>query len=250
MNRIRRILPPLLLAGGIAGAWELGVQLRWIDPLYFPAPSVILAALGGLLASGLIIDLGWTLGRLLFGVIAGGTVGLLLGMLLGVSKGVRSAAEPLIGALHPIPKVAVLPLVLLLMGMGDGPIVVLIAVTAFFPMVLNTMEGVRGIPLNYFEVARNYGAGRLLLFRRVLLPGSLPVIVAGAKMAVNTGFVVGIAAEILIAPTGLGARIWHAWQIFRPENLYAILVLISALGYLLSTSLNRLHRRFSPWDVG
>ena len=106
-------------------------------------------------------------------------------------------------AAHPIPKIAILPLVLIVFGIGETSKIVLIAVAAFFPMLINTMAGCDIHP-RHFEVAKNHGAGPLV-FRRVLWPGSLPLALAGARLALNTALVITVAVELLTARQGLGA---------------------------------------------
>jgi NitT/TauT family transport system permease protein len=156
-------------------------------------------------------------------------------------------ADPFVAALHPIPKLALLPLFMVLLGVGEAPKVFLVAVAAFFPMLINTTAGVRQINPMHFDLARNYGAGMVRVLGRVVLPGSLPLILAGFRLSANLALVITIAVEMISSEVGLGALVWLSWQLLRVELLYATLVVTALLGIGLSFSLERLERRLAPW---
>jgi NitT/TauT family transport system permease protein len=191
---------------------------------------------------------GATLFRMVPGLLLGGIPGLLLGLAMGWSSALRRAVDPLLMAIHPIPKIAILPLLMIFLGIGEASRIAVASVAAFFPMLINTMAGVRQINPLYFEVARNYGAGRLDLFRRVVFPGSLPMAMSGLRLAANVTLLVTIAAEIVMSDTGLGSLVWLAWETLRVELLYATLIVVSLLGITISTGLHRLHRALIPWQ--
>lgn len=241
-------IPLLILSGAVAG-WELSVHLGWISALFFPAPSVIAQTLLAQLMGGdLLTALGATLLRLSMGLLLGGGAGLLLGLIMGWSTRVRRALDPLVAALHPIPKIALLPLALVLFGIGETPKIVLIAVSTFFPMLINTVAGVQQIAPIHLDVARNYGATPLKLFRRVIVPGSLPLILTGVRIALNTALLVTIAVELLMAQEGLGSIIWMAWQTLRVEEMYATLIVIACLGMMGNGALAYGARYAMPWN--
>ena len=142
-----------------------------------------------------------------------------------------------------------LPLILILMGIGESTKIFVAAMGAFFPMVINTAAGVRQIHKIYFEVAQNYGASRSKVLLRVILPGSLPAIMTGLLLATNVTLLLTIAVEMVTARDGLGATIWLAWQTMRSENLWASLVLITLLGIGFNLLLRQLTRLFIPWQA-
>jgi NitT/TauT family transport system permease protein len=147
---------PVLLCGLILAIWEGTVQAGAVSSLFFPAPSAIARAIVRLLHGGQLLDnLGITLLRVLLGFSLGGICGVMLGLVLGWSPRLRVIIDPLIAAAHPIPKLAVFPLVMILFGIGETSKVIIIAVAAFFPMVINTMAGVHEIHPIHFEVAKN-----------------------------------------------------------------------------------------------
>ena len=229
--------------------WEWGARAGWVSRLFFPAPTTIIAALARQVASGeLVTDLSYTLTRLSLGLLLGAIPGLLLGLVMGWSKAVHAVAEPVVAALHPLPKLALLPLVLVIFGIGEQSKTVMIGLTAFFPMLINSMSGVQQIDALTWEVAHHYNARGWILLRRVILPGSLPMILAGAKLAVNAALLITVTVEMVTARQGLGATIWLAWQTLRTENLYATLIVIALLGLATNWVLEKLTARWIPWQ--
>jgi ABC-type nitrate/sulfonate/bicarbonate transport system permease component len=241
---------PVVVTAVVVIGWELLARVGVLSPVLFPAPSVILEALTASLASGeMVRSAAATLLRTSLGLLFGAVPGLLLGFAMGASTTLRRALDPLFAAVHPIPKIAILPLLMLFFGIGEGARVAVGAVAAFFPMLINTMAGVRQINPLFFEVARSYGATRSRIFRRVIVPGSLPMVFSGARLAVNVTLLVTIAAEIVMADQGLGSLVWLAWETLRVELLYATLVVIAVLGVALTGGLRLLRRALAPWQV-
>lgn len=222
---------PLAIASTIIGAWEASSRLGLISPLFFPAPSFVFATLIQMTAGGeLGIHVLTTLVRVLSGFVLGGLLGLTLGMYMGWSQSTRQVIDPLIAAIHPIPKISIFPLIMIVFGIGAASKLVVISIAAFFPMVINSMAGVRQIEPIYFDVARNYGANSWQIFTRVMLPGSMPMILAGARLALNLSLTITTGVELLMADTGLGSVIWLAWQTLRIEQLYATIFTLALLG--------------------
>jgi NitT/TauT family transport system permease protein len=220
-----------------------------ISRLFFPAPSAIARTLVVRIADGTLpTDLGLTLGRLALGMVTGGSLGLCVGLWLGWSPAARTIAGPFLAAVHPLPKLALLPLFLIILGIGEESKVALIALAAFFPMLINGMAGVRQIDDLTWEVARHYGARGWTLVRRVIIPGSLPMALAGVQLALNSALMVTVAVEMVTARRGLGATIWLAWQTLRTTELYAALFVIAALGVAGNALLGSVSRWLVPWQ--
>jgi NitT/TauT family transport system permease protein len=196
----------------------------------------------------LLLHLGVTLKRLALGVLLGGGPGLLAGLLMGWLPTLRAVLDPFVSALHPLPKLAILPLIMVIFGVNDKSLVVVSALGAFFPMLINTMEGVWRISSIYFEVAENYGASRWQVFWRVVWPGSRPWLLAGLRLAVNTTLLLTVGAEMVSAQQGLGQLILMAWQTMRTEEIYVILLLITLLGVLYTWALQRIAHFWMPWE--
>lgn len=232
---------PLLITLVALSAWEWSVRTGRLEALFFPAPSTIVRTLAGLFVDGTMTGhLRATLTRLLTGLAVGGIPGLLLGLAMGWSQRLRAIVDPFVAATHPIPKIAVLPLIMVLFGIGETSKVIAVAVAVFFPVLINSMAGVRQIDPIYFEVAESYGSSPFKVFTRIVLPGSLPMVLAGVRLALNVAMLFTIAVELVSAREGLGALIWLAWQTLRTEKLYAGLVVIAALGIAFNYLLQRL----------
>lgn len=239
----------LLILGGVLATWELAVHRRWVDALFFPAPSTIVRALGQALRDGtLVTALAATLARLGVGLSIGGSLGVGVGLLMGWSRRLYIVLDPFVAAFYPLPKIALLPLAMILFGIGESSKIVLIAVSSFFPMLINTLAGIQQIDPIYWEVAANYGATGGKLWRRVLLPGSLPLLLTGVRIALNTALIVTLSVELLTTQTGLGSQIWLAWQTMRLHQLYATLAVIAGLGYGFNQLITQLAVYLAPWQ--
>jgi NitT/TauT family transport system permease protein len=240
---------PLFIVALALAAWECAGRAGWISALYFPVPSRIATAIVQLLRHGLLAQaLLSTLARVFAGFLFGGVPGLILGLMMGWSRRLRSALDPLVAVFHPVPKVALLPLVLMVFGLGEASNIVIISIAAFFPMLINSMAGVRHIRPLHLEVAANYGASRWKVFTRVILPGSLPLVLTGVRLALNAVLLLTIVVELLVARRGLGALMWVARETFRTEQLYASLFLIAALGFSFNFLLQKTAARVTRWD--
>lgn len=245
--RLEWWLPALAVIVALT-TWEWQVRTGRLSPLFFPAPSAIALTLVQLLISGeLATHVGATLSRVFLGFALGGVPGLILGLTMGWSRRLRVVVDPFIAAAHPVPKIAILPLIMIVFGIGETSKVVVVAVASFFPLLINTMAGVRQISPIYFEVAENYGASLIKVFTRVVVPGSLPLVLTGARLALNTALLLTIAVELVVAKEGLGEMIWFAWQTLRIEKLYASLIVTAALGIGFNLTLQRLALHLVPW---
>jgi NitT/TauT family transport system permease protein len=249
LQRLDRWLPALTVAVALM-VWEWQVRAGRISALFFPAPSTVASTFVRMLTSRVLApNLAATLRRVLVGLALGGIPGLILGLVLGWSRQLRAIIDPLIAALHPLPKIAMLPLIMIIFGIGEASKVVIVAVASFFPMLINTTAGVRQIRPVYFEVAENYGARVIQVLARVVLPGSLPLVLSGLRLALNTALLLAIAVELVAAQEGLGAMIWFAWETLRTEELYATLAVTAALGIGINLVVQDLMTRLVPWQV-
>lgn len=246
--RERWLASSLLLAGVIS--WETAMRVGWLSPLFFPPPSLIALTLGRMaLTHAFWSALAITLARLMGGVVIGASAGLLLGWIMGAIRPVRMAFDPVVAVLHPLPKLAIFPLFLVLLGIGEASKIAVVAVTAFFPMLVNTLAGVEQIDRTYWEVAANYGVTGRQFLHRLIIPGSLPMTLVGLRLAVNNGLILTVAVEMLAAQVGLGAQIWLAWQTLRIGQLYAILLVIALLGYGVNLLISSIAARLMPWQI-
>lgn len=228
--------------------WELSARTGLIDTRFFPAPTSIVRQGIDLAGSGeLWGHLSASLQRLLWGSLLGGIPALLIGIAMGLYRPIRAAIDPLISATYPVPKSAILPLILLIFGLGEASKIVMVALGVFFPVVINTISGVMQIDKIYLDVGKNFRASRWQTFRTVALPGALPSIMAGIKLGIGMGLILIAIAEMVGAKTGIGFMIWDAWQILSVETMYVGLIVISILGFLLTLILNEIEGWILPW---
>lgn len=229
--------------------WEVLSRTEIISALFFPAPTRIGAAFFRMIGTGALTEhLSASLGRLFLGFLLGAFPGLLFGFAMGWSPRIRAIMDPFIAAIHPIPKLAIFPLIMIIFGLGELSKIVAIAISAFFPVLINSMTGVRELNPVYFDVSRNYGASRWKMFTRVVVPGSLPTVLSGIRIGVNMAMVITIAVELLSAQKGLGVLIWFAWQTFRIEDLYVSLFMTAILGIVINVLLLQLTKKIVPWS--
>ena len=230
-------------------AWELLVRTRLLDARFFPAPTSIVGTFGALVASGELLNhVTVSLARIAAGYLMGAVPALLLGLVLGLSRLARAFTNPIVFALYPVPKVAILPLIMLIFGLGEMSKYVIIAIAVFFLVLVNTTAGVVLIDRIYFDVAKNFNASRRDFFLNVVLRGALPPIFTGMKLAMGVALIVLVTAEFVGARSGLGVLIYESWQVFAIERLFVGLVVVSFLGYVLSLLIDELERLLIPWQ--
>ncbi len=243
-ERFIGFLTPLVLLG----LWEGAARVGMIDARFFPPPSSIIHQFGVLVANGELADnLLASLRRLFLGMLLGGVPALFLGLAMGISRPLRAAIDPLISATYPVPKSAILPLVLLIFGLGELSKVVMVALGAFYPILINTVMGVANIDKIYLDVGHNFRASRWQVFRTIALPGALPSIMAGIKLAMGMGLILIAISEMVAAPNGIGYMIWNAWQVLTVDTMYVGLLVIALLGFIFSTILDEVERWLIPW---
>ena len=243
-DRLLSIASPV----GLLVVWEIGARLGFIDTRFFPAPSSILATLWSMSRSGeLWLHTSTSLVRLFWGFVLGGAPALVLGIVMGLSRPVRALVEPLIAATYPIPKSSILPLALLIFGLGEASKIFMVAVGVFFPVAINATTGVLEINKIYLDVGKNFKASRWNTFRTIALPGALPVIMTGIRLGIGMGLVLIAVAEMIGAKSGLGYMIWSAWETFAVEQMYVGLFVIAIIGFAVTIALNEIEKLLVPW---
>jgi ABC-type nitrate/sulfonate/bicarbonate transport system permease component len=246
-DRVLAVLSPIALLA----LWELLSRAGILDDRFFPPPSEIASTFVDLARSGELWSNTWiSVRRVLLGLAMGAIPALVIGLAMGLYRPVRAALDPIVAATYPIPKSAIVPLLLLIFGLGEMSKIVMVAIGAFFPVVINTAAGVREIPPIYRDVGSNYGASRWQTFRTIALPGAMPLIMTGLKLAVGLGLILIVIAEMIGAKSGLGFMIWNAWQVFAVPTMYVGLITISILGVLFTLALTELERVVIPWRRG
>lgn len=238
------IAAPLLLLA----IWELLARGGLLNPIFWPRPSSLIDTFWRMVTKeGLLTDVRISLLRILGGFLLGAVPGVILGLAMGLFWPVRVFFMPLASAIYAIPKIAVLPLVIIAFGIGETSKLVIVAVSIFFLVALNTMSGVLEIDPTYRDAARNLGASRWELFYSVALPGALPQIFTGLRLALGFALIVIVGAEFLAAKRGIGYQIWEDYQTLRIKQMFVGLVITGLMGWALTLLLDGLERLAMPW---
>jgi len=241
---ILTIAAPLL----VLGIWELLARAGRLDPIFWPAPSTLWETLQDLIAEDdLLGDIQITLLRILGGFLLGAIPGVALGLAMGLFWPVRVFFMPLAAAIYAVPKIAVLPLVIIAFGIGETSKLVIVAISIFFLVVLNTMGGVLAIDPSYRDVARNLGASRLELFTTIALPGALPSIFTGLRLALGFALIVIVGTEFLSPGRGVGYLIWESYQTLQIKAMLIGLIVTGLMGWALTLLIDVVERIAIPW---
>jgi ABC-type nitrate/sulfonate/bicarbonate transport system permease component len=228
--------------------WQLLSWAGALDPRFVPSPIGIGLAAYGLILDGELFHHVWiSLLRVGAGFLVGAVPGIAIGLAMGISRWARAAIDPVVAALFPIPKISLLPLIMLYLGIGEASKVALVALAVIFLVLINAMAGVLAIDPIYFDVAKNYGASRRKLWTRIVIPGALPMIFVGMRLGIGVAFIVIVAAEFVAARSGIGYLIWTSWEVMRIENMFVGIIVITILGVLSTFLLRELERVVIPW---
>jgi NitT/TauT family transport system permease protein len=234
--------------GALIVIWEVAARLKWVPPLFLPAPSVCALRAWELIRSGeLQMHLWASLRRIVTGYALGITVGLLVGIGTGFFGAARAIGQPLVQALFPIPKIAILPLLILWLGIGEPPKIAVIAIGAFFPMAINTHAGIVQCDPALLRAGIAFGANRWDLVRRVLLPASLPMIFTGLRLAAGMALLLVVSAELISADSGIGYFILNASDLLHTEDLVVGLAVLSLLGVIFNLVITWIERAVVRW---
>lgn len=215
--------------------WEMLSRFNIISSIYFPSPSDIFLRFSQLLFinTGLLSDIGFSLKRLIFGVIISVPLAVLSGMAIGLSQKISAFITPLISITYPIPKLSILPFLMIVFGIGDASKVAIISIGIFYLVLLNVIYAVKGLPRIYFDIIFIYRIPFLKRNFSVVLKGILPDILNGCKIGIGYGLVMVVASEFIAARNGIGFFMWNAWDQFRIKDLYVGLLIFSLMGIVI-----------------
>lgn len=257
------IVPAVVIAlwqaassAGLANAHVLpspvAVVVRWAQWLAPDAPfdPALHSRLGWLFSGELFRDAAGSLYRVLMGFFIGAGSALPLGLAMGASKRAHALFDPLLQVLRPIPPIAYIPLAILWFGLGNPPAIFLILIGAFFPVLMNTIAGVRHVDGIYLRAAKNLGASGSTIFLRVILPASTPYILTGMRIGIGTAFIVVIVSEMIAVNNGLGFRILEAREYFWSDKIIAGMLTIGLLGLGIDVVMSRISDRLLRWHRG
>lgn len=239
---------PWLAFAVILLAWQGACSAGWVTALLLPSPIAIGRALYALAASGeLWRNLEASGYRLVMGWSIGTVAGLAMGFLMGIWSLARAVGIPVVAALFPIPKIALLPLLILWLGIDEASKVATVALGVFFPTVISTYSAVDNVPRNLIRMAQSFSLPTLDIVRKIIVPGALPGILAGFRISTSIALLLLVAAEMIGAQYGIGAFILSAGNLMQTDQLLAGVLLLSLLGLAISFLLGRLEKRLLRW---
>ncbi|MGA9006139.1 MAG: ABC transporter permease [Xanthobacteraceae bacterium] len=245
-ERLLYLISPI----GLIALWQILLMAGIGDRRFVPAPSDIAWRYWDMVVSGeLETNTLVTLWRVLAGFVLGSIPGIVVGLFMAMFRPVRIFFDPLIASLFPIPKIALMPLLLLVFGFGDASKIALVVIAVFFPVVVNTYVGAANIERIYWDVAKNYGASQSVIFRRIVFFGALPMIFAGLRIALAVSFIVLVAAEFVATKTGIGYLIWNSWELMQVDVMFVGIVTVGVLGLIVTVILQEVERKVIPWKT-
>lgn len=228
--------------------WEFAVRFGRVPELYLPRPTLILVTLYDMFArGGLIWDFLITFYRIFAGFAIGAVVGIGTGLLMGTSRKINAVGDVFLAAVYPIPKIALVPLLIIWLGTGNSFQIALSALGCFFPIVINTILGVQQCDPGLILAARDMDATDRQIKWKVILPSAIPSIFAGLRLALGVAIILVVAAEMITAKYGLGARLSAASQILETGQIFAILLLLAIFGVTISKTQNAIDRVVGRW---
>ena len=243
------VLPALTIVAAVV-AWEALVRLRGIAPIYLPAPSSVFVYLSRMIADGSMpYHLGITLLRIFVGFALAAVCGIVLGVLMGMSRTVARVADVWIAALYPLPKISLIPLLIIWVGTGEAYKIVISAISAFFPIVISTYAGIRQTDRGLVKAAKDLGANARQIQLKVVIPGAIPSIFAGLHLGMGIAIILVVAAEMIGGSSqgGMGWLLISSGQVMETEKVFASLIVLAVVGAVVIKLQQWIDRRVAPW---
>jgi NitT/TauT family transport system permease protein len=244
-----KILPALSIVIFVL-AWELVVRWRGIAPIFLPAPTSIAIQMWQMIAAGTMeFHLGVTLLRIFAGFFVAAVTGIALGLLMGMSRIVSRIADIWIAALYPLPKISLIPLLIIWLGTGEAYRIVISAITAFFPIVISTYAGIRQVDRGLIKAAEDLGANARQIQLKVVIPAAMPSILAGLQLGMGVTIILIVAAEMIggSSQSGMGYLLISSGQVMETEKVFASLVMLAVMGAAIIKLQQWIDRRIAPW---
>ena len=227
--------------------WELLAWSGFIKPIFISSPSAIFKAALWLSSHGLWNDILVSFTEFAVGFLAACVIAVPLGLIIGWYPRLNAVFDPFVTALNAMPRVALIPLIILWLGIGMESKVALVFLGAFFPLILNVMLGVKTVDEILLNCARSFGARDRQIFLTVIVPSSLPFIIAGMRLAVGRSLVGVVVAELVASNAGLGHLIYVAGSTFQTDKLFVGILILVLFGYLTTEGLKRVEDHFDSW---
>ena len=231
-------------------AWEIGSRVGWLDPLFFPKPSDILASIFRIyITQGNVwFHLYASLGLVFAGFVAGSVLGVLLGSLVGFSAVIRRFIKPYVIVLEATPRIAVAPLLIALLGFGAASKIAIIMLVCFFAPFINTLSGVINVNEEKLELFESLGASKFQIFTKLVLPDTVPVIMAGERLALTAALSGVLVAEFIQRDQGIGSLILTYTRNLNMASAFACIFTLTLIGFLIFRGMEWLDHRIAFWN--
>lgn len=244
MTKYRKLMSPLLLLM----IWELITRQGWIPAWFLPVPTEVFQTLLDMVISGeLLHHAAISLGRAISGYAIAALVGVGLGLLIAWSRIVEDFFDPLIELIRPLSTFALIPIFFLWFGIGNTSKIMIIFKSCFFPIVLNTIAGIKGVDKKLIMAARSLGADGRQMWTRVLLPSAMPMIITGMRISTAIAMMALVGVEMLSSDSGLGFLVIDAQRTFDTERVFAGIVVLAFIGFSLDRLARKIQARILSW---
>ncbi len=249
-RRLLELLPGIAVIALCLAAVEVASRTGLVKTAIVPPPSEVAVVLWHLLAAGEVLaPLADTLSILFLAYAMASALGVALGIAMGYFRPVYGLLEPLAEILRTVPKPVLLPPLMLFLGLGAPMKLFIVALAAFFPVLINTMQAVRAVDPTLIDTARTFGHGTPAILARVVLPASVPMILAGMRVSLGIALVLVVLAEMLAGTGGLGQLIMEMQHAFKVRETFAWLVILAVVGFALAMLFDWVERRIAFWNA-
>jgi len=238
------ILPILILV-----LWVIATNLELFSPAILPSISTVFDSLKSQLNSGqLIKDIGISLARVVEGYLIASALGITLGVLMGINEKINKVFFLTFTSMRQIPMLAWIPLIVLWFGIGESSKIIVIVIAAYFPILLNTMNGIKRTDKKLIEVGNMYNLSKWKLFTKIYFPSALPSIFVGLKLGLGISWMAVVGAEIIASSSGIGYRMNDARSLMQPEVVFVGMFVIALIGIIMDLILTRISKKITPWE--
>lgn len=247
--RIWKFIIPIILPLIILAFWLISTKSGWVAPYIIPAPERVLQTFVDFLKDGTIANDTWaSLKRMLQGYLWAIVAGIILGILMGLSVQGERFLSGTLNAIRVIPPLAWIPLIILWFGIGEVSKVVIIFKSAFFPILLNVIQGIESVPKGYMEVSKLLGIGKFKTLYKVVLPAALPNIFVGLRLGLGAAWMAVVAAELIASTSGLGYRLTEGRELSHPDVVLVGMILIGIIGLCMDFFISKVQHRILAWQ--
>jgi ABC-type nitrate/sulfonate/bicarbonate transport system permease component len=229
-------------------AWQVIASLGWVDPLFLPKLTDVLDRLRDMAANGQLADAVLTSGKtLVSGLAIAVLLGTLLGLFIASNEWIEATFWPWVMAINSVPRIAFIPLIFVIFGLGQTSQIVVVTLASAFPMIVNVDAGVKSVDPLLRQMAQHFGAGPWLVFRRLVLPASIPYMLAGFRIAISQGLIGVVVAELFGSSQGVGFQLFKGQTTYDITLIYAMMIVLAILGVALSQGAKRLEGHYAKW---